>query len=56
VPVELQLASKICHTQKLIPATAQFNQQREALGRISIHPDIQRYKPGSFYFYYSDSY
>ncbi|XP_077095050.1 uncharacterized protein ttc6 isoform X1 [Siphateles boraxobius] len=42
VPVELQLASRICHTQKLITATAQFNQQREALGHISVHPDIQR--------------
>ncbi|KAK7142700.1 hypothetical protein R3I94_012150 [Phoxinus phoxinus] len=42
VPVELQLASRICHTQKLITATAQFNQQRAALGHISGHLDIQR--------------
>ncbi|KAK9959642.1 hypothetical protein ABG768_009752 [Culter alburnus] len=42
VPVELQLASRICHTQNLITATAQFNQQRAALGHISVHPDIQR--------------
>lgn len=42
VPVELQLASRICHTQNLITATAQFNQQRTALGHIS-HPDTQRY-------------
>lgn len=48
VPVELQLASRICHTQNLITATAQFNQQRAALGHISVHPDIQRYNlPGS---------
>lgn len=51
VPVELQLASRICHTQKPITATAQFNQQREALGHISVHPDTQRYKPGSCYFF-----
>ncbi|XP_016129583.1 uncharacterized protein ttc6, partial [Sinocyclocheilus grahami] len=41
VPVELQLASRICHAQNLITATAQFNQQRTALGHIS-HPDMQR--------------
>ncbi|XP_048046910.1 uncharacterized protein ttc6 isoform X2 [Megalobrama amblycephala] len=42
VPVELQLASRICHTQNPITATAQFNQQRAALGHISVHPDVQR--------------
>ncbi|XP_050989231.1 uncharacterized protein ttc6 [Labeo rohita] len=41
VPVELQLASRICHTQNLITATAQFNQQRTAVGHKS-HPDTQR--------------
>ncbi|XP_067312035.1 uncharacterized protein ttc6 [Pseudorasbora parva] len=42
VPVELQLASRICHTQTMITATAQFNQQRAALGHIFAHPDIKR--------------
>ncbi|XP_073784282.1 tetratricopeptide repeat protein 6 isoform X4 [Danio rerio] len=41
VPVELQLASRICHTRNLITATAQFNQQRTAHGHIS-QPHIQR--------------
>ncbi|XP_059375921.1 uncharacterized protein ttc6 isoform X2 [Carassius carassius] len=41
VPVELQLASRICHTQNLITATPQFNHQRTALGQIS-HSDMQR--------------
>ncbi|XP_026142291.1 uncharacterized protein ttc6 isoform X3 [Carassius auratus] len=41
VPVELQLASRICHTQNLITATPQFNHQRTALGQTS-HSDMQR--------------
>ncbi|KTF78372.1 hypothetical protein cypCar_00039998 [Cyprinus carpio] len=41
MPVELQLASRICHIQNLTTATAQFNQQRTALGHKS-HPEKKR--------------
>ncbi|XP_057199090.1 uncharacterized protein ttc6 [Triplophysa rosa] len=41
VPVELQLASRFCHTQNLITATPQLDQQMAAPGQLS-HPDLKR--------------
>lgn len=41
VPVELQLASRLCHTQNLATATPQLDQQMAAPGQLS--PEIKRY-------------
>nr|XP_055028766.1 uncharacterized protein ttc6 isoform X2 [Misgurnus anguillicaudatus] len=41
VPVELQFASRFCHTQNLVTVTAHVDQQMAAPGQLS-HPDIKR--------------
>ncbi|XP_073668573.1 uncharacterized protein ttc6 [Paramisgurnus dabryanus] len=41
VPVELQFASRFCHTQNLVTVTAPVDQQMAAPGQLS-HPDIKR--------------
>uniref|UniRef100_W5JYA2 Tetratricopeptide repeat domain 6 n=1 Tax=Astyanax mexicanus TaxID=7994 RepID=W5JYA2_ASTMX len=41
LPVELQLASRMYHTQDLFITTTQFLQQRTAFRQIAAHPDSQ---------------
>ncbi|XP_012992794.3 uncharacterized protein ttc6 [Esox lucius] len=42
LPVELQLASQVCHTSSLLTAQPQFHQQRAVLQHIAAQPDRHR--------------
>eukprot|EP00063_Salmo_salar_P075225 XP_014050060.1 PREDICTED: tetratricopeptide repeat protein 6 isoform X1 [Salmo salar] len=42
LPLELQLASRVCHTSSQLSAPPQFHQQRTALQHIAAQPDRHR--------------
>ncbi|XP_031684552.1 uncharacterized protein ttc6 isoform X3 [Oncorhynchus kisutch] len=42
LPLELQLASRVCHTSSQLSAPPQFHQQRAALQHIAAQPDRHR--------------
>lgn len=43
LPLELQLASRACHTSSLLAAPPEYDQQRAALRHINSLPDKHRY-------------